>query len=462
LQPADIEAGVTCALCHRMVDPVPSAADLPIDIAARTVLTAPLPATQVGSAMLIVDPDDNRRGPFTLAPGFSLHTANRTPFLGGTTDNLTRARLCGSCHNIDNPLLSWDPVRGQYWPNAAGQPAPSFEQGDLFPIETTFDEWRYSDYAIGAGVFAPQFAGAKPDGMVGACQDCHMTRATGIAAEAVLNPFFRDCQTTGCLPVHDLAGANTWLPQILQDERWRLHEPSDSPYLNAALELARDMLHKSAAITITLSEAGQGSRTATVRVVNQTGHKLPTGYVEGRRMWLNLKAYNAAGQLIYESGAYNPQTASLTADPAVKIYEAHQGLTPELAAELGLASGPSFHFVLNNTVYKDNRIPPRGYTQTAYDRIGLRPVGAVYQDGQYWDDTFYTVPAETVRVTVTLYYQTASKEYIDFLRQNGGLDGFTLGQLWDASKSPPEPVASAQYIEPGALAGINFLPLLVR
>lgn len=165
-------------------------------------------------------------------------------------------------------------------------------------------------------------------------------------------------------------------------------------------------------------------------------------------MWLNLRAYDASGELIFESGAYNPNTGILSLDPAVKVYEAKQGITPELATVVGLPSGPSFHFALNNTTYKDNRIPPRGYTVAAFDKPGMRPVGATYVDGQYWDDTLYNVPAATTRIIVTLFYQTASSDYIDFLRELGGADGAMLGQLWDDSKSPPEVVARAEFPAP--------------
>jgi hypothetical protein len=96
-------------------------------------------------------------------------------------------------------------------------------------------------------------------------------------------------------------------------------------------------------------------------------------------------------------------------------------------------------------VVKDNRIPPRGYTQTAFDKPGLRPVGATYADGQFWDEPVYTLPAEAETVLVRLYYQTASKEYIDFLRTRGGVDGETLGTLWEASKSPPQVMAIAMF-----------------
>ena len=436
----DIDAGVACEVCHRLVDPLPSNDDeaVLIDDPIRAALTSTLPAAHTGNAMMIVDPADNRRGPFTLSPP---HTALRTDFLGQNANAVTEARLCGTCHNVDNPVLSWDDVRQQYWPNQADLAAPAFDKGQLFPIERTFDEWLNSEYAA-TGVFAPQFAGSKADGIVRTCHDCHMRRATGLAAEAQYNPVARDCVSTGCLPEHDLAGGNTWTPQLLQDMRWRLHSADQAAYLNTTVGRAREMLQKAATLTMTLTDNGV-NKIATIRVINQTGHKLPTGYPEGRRMWLNIKAYDANNNLLYESGAYNPLTGQLTEDADIQLYEVKQGLTSELAALLKLPAGASFHFVLNNTMLKDNRIPPRGYTQAAFDQPGLRPIGAVYTDGQYWADAEYTLPLDTARVTAILYYQTASKEYIDFLRANGGVDGSTLGALWDTSKSPPEVMAVA-------------------
>ena len=127
----------------------------------------------------------------------------------------------------------------------------------------------------------------------------------------------------------------------------------------------------------------------------------------------------------------------LVRDAGAKVYEANQGLTPELAALLGQPAGDTFHFLLNNTVIKDNRIPPRGYTQTAWDQPGLRPVGATYADGQYWDETAYTLPTSATRVTVELWYQTSSTEYIDFLDATGGVAGASLRDLWSRNPSPP-------------------------
>jgi uncharacterized repeat protein (TIGR01451 family) len=459
LQPADLEAGVTCEICHRMVDPVPSTNDEAVqtDQLIRTSLTTTLPTDHNGGAMIIMDPSDNRRGPFSLGIDFQFHPENtyQTDLLGrNQNDYVTRSRLCGTCHNVDNPVLSWDASRGQFWPNVNDQPAPSFDKGQLFPIETTFEEWLNSQYAL-TGVLAPQFAGQRLDGIVGACQDCHIPRATGLAAEEFYNPIFRDCENTGCLPIHEMIGGNSWAPQLLLDDRWRLNSLNETQYLTNTISFARQMLRKAATMTVTMTTAEDGEKFAIVRVTNHSGHKLPTGYPEGRRLWLNLKAYNAPGSLIYESGAYDPTNGTLSQDDGIKVYETKQGLTPELAAVVGWPAGESFHFVLNNTVIKDNRIPPRGYTQAAFDHPGLRPIGAAYSDGQYWDDTVYMLPDEAESIQVTLFYQTASKEYIDFLRTYGGLDGAAVGYLWDTSKSSPEVITTARYPENSL-----FLPVI--
>jgi uncharacterized repeat protein (TIGR01451 family) len=430
----ELSNGISCQLCHRLVDPQPplgtSDQASAIDALIRQNLTHPIPANAIGNAMLIVDPNDNRRGPFELAQSFNYHTAYRTDFLGQSGDAVTRSRLCGSCHNVFNPLLSWDASRNQYWPNS-GTAQATAKSTPYYPIETTFSEWLQSDYATPEGVYAPQFAGEKPDGIVRACQDCHLSRATGSAADSGFNPFQRDCRTSGCLPTHDLLGANTWLPQLLQVETWRLNALGEKTYLDQNQQATQSFLRKAATLSVNLLEQG-GSKLARVTVINESGHKLPTGYPEGRRMWLNLRAYDSNGTLVREFGAYNPSTGEVAND--TKIYEVLQGITPEFAALLGVDAGHSFHFLLNNTVLKDNRIPPRGFTNANFDQDGLRPVGASYADGQYWDTTDFNVPPQTVRVVVTLYYQTASTAYLDFLRQNGGLDG---ASLWNLAQETP-------------------------
>ncbi len=78
--------------------------------------------------------------------------------------------------------------------------------------------------------------------------------------------------------------------------------------------------------------------------------------------------------------------------------------------------------------------------------VDAEPVGQTYADGQYWDEVVYPVGAEAVRAEVTLYYQTASREYIEFLRDENVTNaaGPILFDLWDQhDKSTPVAMAHA-------------------
>jgi hypothetical protein len=85
----------------------------------------------------------------------------------------------------------------------------------------------------------------------------------------------------------------------------------------------------------------------------------------------------------------------------------------------------TFHFVLNNAIYADNRIPPyladydfifeRNAAPVPRDQYGGTP-GGVYN---HWDDVYFPIPVGAVRAEVELYYQPTSWEYIQFLwKQN--------------------------------------------
>ena len=47
-----------------------------------------------------------------------------------------------------------------------------------------------------------------------------------------------------------------------------------------------------------------------VAVVNHTGHKVISGYPEGRRMWLNIEWRDAAGEVIRVDGGEHVSGAS--------------------------------------------------------------------------------------------------------------------------------------------------------
>jgi len=273
-----------------------------------------------------------------------------------------------------------------------------------------------------------------------------------------------------------------------------------------------------------------------VKVTNLTGHKLITGYPEGRRMWLNVKWYDDGALLLREDGAYgplfdgasnpvevvNPATGQLVQvhsildlhDPNTKIYAAHYGLTQEWASQLRSLGYPAdlvlsydrltgavdytldqlatsapgttheaFHFAINNTVIKDNRIPTYGMR---YDDAKIRnalPVpadqygdpgpGGVYQ---HWDEVALSSPPGAVSGEVDLLYQPTSWEYVQFLdlandRSNAFLadEGKNMLEAWlNTGMAPPYSMASTTIDVPepsGRLmfgCGLAFLLALGR
>jgi hypothetical protein len=425
--------GVQCSVCHRLVDPFGSAGSPAEDGPILSALDAPVPL--LGSAMMVADPVDRLRGPFDVAadlgsdPHVPLRSTLVSPF-HATSD------LCGTCHNVRNPIFTRNPISGEYEPNAVGAAA---DPAGGFPEQSTYDEWAASTYASG-GVLAPQFGRNQP--MVSTCQDCHMPAVTGRAANFGV---LRDD-----MPLHELAGANTFIPAVLPSHP-TFGAEVDAALLQNGIANATAMLRRAATVSAQLAGG-----TLTVRVTNESGHKLPTGYPEGRRMWLHVRAYDAHHTVVFESGRYASDTATLLGygaapmtpdyDPYLHVWETVQGLSPAWAGQLGVQPGHTFHLALNNARLKDNRIPPRGFTNAAFDAFDGAPVGAAYPDGQYWDDVSYPVGAQAVEAEVTLYYQTASREYVEFLRDTNSTNtsGTVLYDLWhDHDPSTPVEMAHA-------------------
>ncbi|MEZ4647392.1 MAG: FlgD immunoglobulin-like domain containing protein [Candidatus Eisenbacteria bacterium] len=414
--------GVSCDFCHKMVDPIYEDGISPVE---DLYVLQQLDAVPTGfeTGQYVVDPSGSRRGPFD-APD-AMHPWIQSPFHQS-------GDLCGTCHSVSNPAFTR--VSGQdYAPNALDAPTTDLE--NALPLERTYHEWKFSDYNTPTGIYAPEFAGNKPGGYVSTCEDCHMRDASGYGCNSEFAPLRPD------VPVHDLTGGNTFVPLLVRD---LYPSEVDDAAIFAGIERARYMLQNSAELEVTVA-ADADSFLASVTVTNQTGHKLPTGYPEGRRMWINLQAFDAVGTKIYESAAYDTSTAILTEDEHASIYEAKMGISPALASAIGQTAGESFHFVLNDSTYKDNRIPPRGFTNANFDSFGGMPVedgvAQRYPDGQYWDTRGYPLPAETDHVIATLYYQTMSKEYADFLRDENTTNdaGDILHALWTTyGKSRPE------------------------
>lgn len=391
--------GVACSICHRLVNPAHQPGlDPARDFGILSVLPSPVPLDAQGKplshdASMVIDPDDWRRGPFqlTLEPHFWLQSRFHR---SGT--------LCATCHDVSNPVYSRQPD-GTYRANTLNAPHPTGNKYDMFPVERTYSEWANSAFALGPIDMGGRFGGNIT--AVSTCQDCHMPKTSYYGCEPLIEPPLRPD-----LPQHHFNGGNTW---VLNAVRYLYQDGEtdlSAELVENSVNRAYMMLEQASDMQITYD----GWSSLNVHIINQTGHKLPTGYPEGRAMWINVRYVDANNAVIAEYGGYDALTSAF--DRNTKVYEAVLGLDAYAAQLTGKPEGPSFHFAVNNQWVLDNRIPPRGFTNAAFNAAGAGAVNYPYADGQHWDDTVYGVPPAAVRADVRLYYQTTTKEYIEFLR----------------------------------------------
>ncbi|MCC6681858.1 MAG: hypothetical protein IT445_13240 [Phycisphaeraceae bacterium] len=331
--------GVSCEPCHHLVDPLSDEA--------KTLAAAIPPG--YGNGMMVADPANVVRGPYEESPGARPHGVKRS-------DYLASSQLCATCHDVSNPLQAEDVMT-----------QPPYAYG---PIERTYSEWALSDFA--------------QMGAEGTCQSCHYPQVAGGGQPSRFSDVRRDYFVQ-----HGPVGGSTWVQDVTY-ELWDGRDMSRQA-LEAGKERARALLR--AAATLTLAQVD--ANTLRLRVTNLTGHKLPTGYPEGRRMWVHAVFQDAQGRVIEERGRYAKTSDTLWGksveaptllDPELtRVYECVPGISAEQAKKHDVAEGPSLHFVLNDIMVKDNRIPPKGFTLAAFTQRRCEPIGADYEDGQHWD-----------------------------------------------------------------------------
>jgi hypothetical protein len=415
LSPIELQ-GVSCDFCHRVVDPVFKAGISPAE---DESILAPLEAAnlippQGSNSRYIIDPTESRRGPFDDLP-FNPHFTGDVVF---SPHHIT-SDLCWTCHDVSNPIVSRQ-ENGDYLLNDLAAPHPTHDQFEMFPLHRTYSEWQNSYYFTAGGVqhngrFGgnhinnPEFIKNGNAGVMVTCQDCHLPDQAGFGCNVGGFPERQD------VPQHSFLGANNWVIAAVLD---MYGEASGLTTESVAAGIARNvgMLEAASDLQVT-----QQLDTLNVRVINQSGHKLPTGFPDGRRIWVNVKFFDADDVLISEFGAYDFATAELDAD-STKVYEVLLGITEEQAALVARPAGETFNFMLANEILKDNRIPSQGYSPIVAAQKQMEPVGATYIAGQHWDDTAYTIPPRSDHAVVTVYYQLNSKAFIEFLLNENTTD----------------------------------------
>ncbi len=395
LEDADLE-GVQCDYCHRMIVPPPT----------REESVVPPPALSgvlVGNAQVFLSDELTKHGPLG-SPAVAGHDSAYSPLFEDSA-------LCGQCHDVTNTFLPRVGSQGEVL-------------ADVVPIERTYSEWRASAYADPS----------SPEHTM--CMGCHMEPYEGRATKSG--------SSERILHSHRIVGGNTLAPLLVA----ALHDGNPSspaslqgitPDAERAVAAAREQLQRAARLLAVDVSERDGTLVLRVRVENLAGHKLPTGYAEGRRMWL-------AHDVTFEDGTRGPRSGSLDEG----TWEFVAGEEPLRRYEIVLAEGTaaehSFHFASVTRVVSDNRIPPKGFRPTAE----IAPVAHDYElqaddTLAHWD--VVELPLSTLadrdarawpaRVTVRLYYQPSSGEHLRFLVENAPLYGPPLASALDAVGAAP-------------------------
>lgn len=383
--------GVGCALCHRMTD-----------------------QGELGNARYAIDDTLGpgglvpRRGPWDYVPGAPdapPHDALQDAFVGTSA-------MCGTCHDV---------TTGRERVDDDGTPL-----GLGFNEQRTYSEWAGSAYA-------------QPGDGFRSCQDCHMPAvADKPGCQVAVDQF---SHPTGGRR-HDQVGANRFMVELLQAEYGgRGTGDVNDFFFNQTLDRMDELLATTATLELVGPDEvhlGEGLSDLAVTVTNNTGHKLPSGYAEGRVMWLEVVA-RYADEVVWSSGQY-VEGMGLPDDPQVRTY---QGLSEQFA------SGQQLHLLLNDHWIEDTRIPPLGLTpdietDPVGTRYALQPDGTWpnFDVAQYAFDGNSTVqdatPADpsddVLDVQVRLLYLINTPEYVQLLADDNMTNeaGSDVAMLFDA------------------------------
>jgi len=401
--------GVSCALCHQIQD---HALGSDSSFSGRYTIT------------------DERYifGPYKqVFANPMMNHVNYLPTYGGHIDN---PGLCAVCHTLFTPYVDEEG-------NIAGE----------FPEQTPYLEWLNSAYA-------------SPE-TYRSCQDCHMPRVEEPVKISNRPPWYQVRQSP--FWKHHFIGGNRYILEMMKDNRELLGIAAPEGLFSRTIARTEQRLSQEAAeIMIERVEQRDQRLEIDVGVVNNTGHKFPTGF-PSRRAWLHLTVSDNQKRLIFESGAftaqgeiaglnspYEPHHAVIDAADQVMIYQ----------SIMGDVTGKRTDTLLQAATYlKDNRLPPRGYRQSGQmasytsirgnaardDNFNVRNK----QEGSGADTVTYVVEVVDAEyplaINVELLYQSNSPRFLEDLIREETPAVARFSQISSDSKNTPVTVDAIRY-----------------
>jgi hypothetical protein len=409
--------GVSCSLCHQIVDDKLGTAQ---SFSGKFTIDTDQPA-----------PDRKIYGPYHDAVERPMRTSvGYTPVYGS---HINDSALCGTCHTLFTPFV-----------DAEGKVIGEF------PEQTPYLEWKHSEFGVSAD--RRYDIGEAPEGTGRICQECHMPHspAGGVMIAKWAPPEVKEREH---FSQHHFVGGNVFMLNILQDA---------NPYLNltASTEKLEDtktrtlnqLQGKSGSLSLTRAGVSGQKFIAELQVENLAGHKFPTGF-PSRRLWLHVRVKDSRGKIVFESGrpssdgriagnnadeqpgSYEPHYAIITAADQVQIYETIMEDT----------DGAITYTLMRAARYrKDNRLLPRGFDKGVAS-ADIAVYGLAAQDESFvggGDRITYEVPVPKgsgpYMFTAELLYTSVSYNFMQDLKADAGLPLVArfAGYYDKADKSP--------------------------
>jgi hypothetical protein len=397
--------GVSCALCHQILD-----------------INLGLPEGNSGGFRIDSETPVGERsvfGPFNIAPGQAAIMQTGSGFVPVQGTHLSRSEMCATCHVLYTPYL-----------DASGEIAGEF------PEQVPYFEWFYSSYRTSRS-----------------CQDCHMPEAEAgvkiaLTSQDLRSPFLR----------HSFAGANVYMLRLLQHYGEELGVTASGAHFESAITDTLKMLQENtASVSLEDSHLVGSYLTSTVVIENLAGHKFPTSF-PSRRAWLHIRVADSTGQVVFESGAANPDGSIVgnANDEDPRAVEPHYEaiVQPEQVqiyeAVLQDSEGDITTGLLRAAAYrKDNRLLPLGFEKGApYEDIAVR--GEARDDVNFLDagdrlDLALRLEGAQAPLTlsVELLYQSIGFRWAENLRQTKAREVERFLGFYDGLPNLPVVVASA-------------------
>lgn len=345
-----------------------------------------------------------------------------TGFIPTYSTHMDQSKLCSPCHTLQTNSV-----------DLAGNLT-----GHSFTEQATYHEWENSLY---------------PDDNI-VCQRCHMPQLTDsiIIVNQHLNgtPRFPFNQ-------HKFMGGNSLMVNLIKQNKIALGVVAPDASFDSTLSATLNNLnYHTLNVDLSLDSMTLDTAYLNVRLINQAGHKFPSGY-PSRRAVVQLVVFNQNMDTIFKSGifdgnfevadgfptAFQPHYNIINQQNQTQIYQMIMG---DVNADITTV------LERGDTCLKDNRIPPEGFSTSFYNYDTVKIVGEASADADFnrypngaegggRDNVHYHIPisglTENLSAIVNVWYQSVPKGWLTemFAISSPEIDTFKSMYL-NADQSP--------------------------